>query len=170
MTRSIEDARRAQATVLAALGIAWLAACADSPTEPSGDDDPEASVSRQELDENRRRFEQSVGSTYAYDYQNVCFCGPDTRENVRITVRDGARVSVTSVDDGAPIPTARWPGFLTVDEIFDDIARALDTGAAAVRVTFDPTLGYPRDVYIDVDERIADEERGYAVRELTATP
>jgi hypothetical protein len=123
-------------------------------------------VSQRELSENRRRFDERVGSSYTYEYQNVCFCGPDTRLNVRVRVRDGARISVVRVDDGSAVPTAQWDGFLTVAEIFDDIQTALDEGAASVHAEFDKALGYPRDVYIDIDERIADEERGYAVRNL----
>lgn len=79
---------------------------------------------------------------------------------------DEARAGVVGIDDGTPIPREQWSTFLTIAEIFDDIQRAIDERAASVRVDFDESLGYPREVHIDVDERIADEERGYIVRNV----
>jgi len=156
--------------VVVVLSAAALARCGDGPVEPTVREEPDGSVSQQTLSENRERFNENVGSSYTYEYQNVCFCAPDSRRNVRVSVRDGSRVGVVGIDDGAAIPTEQWDAFLTVAEIFDDVQRAIDEGAASVRVEFDETLGYPRDVYIDVDERIADEERGYAVRNLKVDP
>lgn len=152
--------------VAVAVWAATLARCGDGPVEPRIDQEPGASVSQRTLAANRRRFNENVGSSYTYEYRNICFCGPDTRRHVRVTVCDGARVRVVRVDDGTTIPPGQWSEFLTVAEIFDDIQTAIEEGAASARVDFDESLGYPRDVHIDVDERIADEERGYAVRVL----
>lgn len=154
--------------VVVAVWAAALARCGDGPVEPRIDEEPDASVSQQTLSANRRRFNENVGSSYTYEYQNVCFCGPDTRRNVRVTVCDGARVRVVGIDDGTAIPREQWNTFLTIAEIFDDIQRAIDERAASVRVDFDESLGYPQEVHIDVDERIADEERGSIVRNVEA--
>lgn len=140
--------------------------CGDGPIQPTTQEEPEASVEQRTLSENRRRFEEGVGSSYTYEFQRICFCPEDIRLNVRVTVEGGARTSVESVEDGSPVPSARWSEFLTINEIFDDIQTALDEGAASVQVEYDEALGYPRDVFIDVDQLIADEERGYTVRNL----
>jgi hypothetical protein len=36
-----------------------------------------------------------------------------------------------------------------------------------VSVEYDAELGFPRDTFIDYDDRIADEERGFAIANLT---
>lgn len=139
-----------------------LATGCDGPTEPSTQSDDE-----RRLAENRARFRASVGSSYRYEYRNVCFCGPDTRLEVQVMVRNGMRTSVTSVADGTPVPAGRWEEFLTVEEVFDVIQGAFDAGAATVQVSYDEALGYPNDVFIDFDERIADEERGFTLARLS---
>jgi hypothetical protein len=41
-----------------------------------------------------------------------------------------------------------------------------DQKAHTVNVTYNPDLGYPTDLYIDVSQLIADEEVGYTVTNL----
>ena len=146
---------------ISAAGLAVLLGC-DGPSEPSSE--------QQVLAENRERFRTSVGGSYSYDYRNVCFCVLEATRPVRIRVHDQVRVSVATLAEGSPIPRERWSEFLTVEEIFDTIRQALDQGAASVRVTYDASLGYPRDVFIDFDERIADEERAFTLDNLVVTP
>ena len=139
------------------VGLCLSAACG-GPADPSDE--------QQLLNENRGRFSSMVGASYAYDYSNVCFCLVDTTRPVRVVVRDRQVVSVTSIDDGAPVPRERWGDYLTVEQIFDAIQEAFDQNAASVRAVYDERLGYPRDVFIDLDERLADEERGFIVDNL----
>lgn len=136
--------------------VALCASCG-GPTGPTEE--------QAQLSENRERFRATVGNSYRYDYQNVCFCGPDTRREVVVTVVNGVRTSVSAID-GTSIPRENWVDYLTVEEVFDAIAQALAEEAASVRVTYDDALGYPRDVFIDFDERIADEERGFSIENL----
>lgn len=148
-----------------------VAASCDNPTEPTISEDPtDTSEARQQLAASRERFRTTVGESYQYDYRNNCFCGPDTRLPVRVTIRNGARVSVVTLEDAAPIPPNRWGDFLTVEEAFDTIEQALNDGAATIQAVYDETLGYPREVFIDFDERIADEEQGFTFNNLAPTP
>ena len=134
--------------------------CSESPTK--------SSLERRTLEDNRELFRQSVGTSYGYDFQNVCFCGPDTRAPVRIEVRDGQFQSVVLREDGTAVARERWDQYLTVEQVFASIEDALDESAASVRVAYDPSLGYPRDVFIDFNEMIADEELGFTVENLSA--
>lgn len=147
-----------------AIAVATLPAFSgcNGPSEPSSE--------QQLLSENRARFRAGVGTSYSYDYRNVCFCGPDTTREVRVSVRDRVRVSVTAVENGALVPRERWNEFLTVEEVFDTIQHAIDEGAASVRVSYDADFGYPKDVFIDFDERLADEERGFILDDLVPAP
>jgi hypothetical protein len=143
---------------VAVLSLALTAACG-GPSEPSSH--------AELLGQNRDRFRASVGTSYVYDYRNGCFCVVDTTRQVRVSVRDGERFAVVDVESGVSVPPERWSDYLTVEEIFDAIQRAYDEGAASVRVDYDDALGYPRDAFIDFDERLADEERGYLVENLS---
>jgi hypothetical protein len=54
----------------------------------------------------------------------------------------------------------------TVIELFDIIQTKLAQKPFQQRVEYDPSLGYPTNVYFDMDERIADEEVGYIIENL----
>lgn len=135
------------------LALAALPGCV-SPTSPE----------ERELDANRELFRARVGSSYSCDYRNVAFAIGPFVERVRMTVRDGRVVSLVSLETGQEVTQFREE-FLTVEEIFDEIERALDD-AYSVQVEYDPELGYPRETYIDFDERVADEERGFSISNL----
>ena len=140
-----------------ASGLVAAAACSN----PTG---PEMDLER--LEASRRRFEAAVGADYSVAYQNVCFCVDTFREPVLLTVRQGTIVSVQRRSDGSPVPAARWDDYRTVERVFAAIEEALRGDAAAVRVDYDRELGYPRDVWIDYDERLADEEQGFQLEAL----
>ena len=67
----------------------------------------------------------------------------------------------TYVADGRAVPASYEPFFPTVAQLFDEIGRALDEGAHDVRATYDARTGAPLDVFIDWEERTADEEQGW---------
>lgn len=139
--------------------VVALASCGDGPTSPE----------RRSLEDNRELFQSRVGRSYSYTYSNVCFCPVDVVAPVRISVRNGTIESIVVAADGTPVPRGRWELYETIDAVFAVIEDALDQDAARVDVTYDPALGYPRDVFIDYDERIADEERGFVISDVTAS-
>ncbi len=115
---------------------------------------------------NRELFASSVGDDYDVTFQRSCFCPPEARQPLRLEVRGGEVRSVTSIDSGAGTPPEQMTAVRTVTEVFDLIQDAFDREAAAVRVDYDPTLGYPRELYIDYSERIADEEQSITLSDL----
>jgi hypothetical protein len=79
-------------------------------------------------------------------------------------VRSSVVVSAQRLDGGPTDPAQ----YLSVERLFGVIDEAIREDAARIRVVYDARLGFPADVYIDWDERLADEEFGYEVRDLTA--
>ena len=122
---------------------------------------------RRTLRDNRRLFEREVGGSYSYDYRNARFAVGPVVEPVRIRVRASAIVSVVSLATGQNVPPDAWRYYETVLGLFDTIEAAYAGNAAEVRVEYHRQYGYPIDVYIDRDQRIADEEAGYALSNLT---
>jgi hypothetical protein len=135
------------------VALALLAAACGSPSSPE----------ERDLEDNRRRFQALVGSSYSCNYRNVGFFIGSIVEPVRMTVRESRVVSLVSLETGLEIAPEFRDAFLTVEEVFAEIARARDQGASQVDVDFDAELGYPRDTYIDYDARLADEERGFSI-------
>jgi len=143
----------------AGIALLLLAALAGACGSPTGPDERDAA-------QNRRRFRALVGGDYSYDYQNQAFLAPPITAPVRMRVRDFRVVSIVSLQTGEEIPEPFRELFLTVDEVFETIESAQRAGAAEVRVSYDPQLGYPSETWIDYDQRIADEERGFAIWNL----
>ena len=115
------------------------------------------------LNDARRMWRSQSVSAYSYVYARSCFCAPDAREPVRIIVRSQRVQSVVTVSTGASRSPAE---FRTIDGLFDMIQDAIDDGVASVVAEYDPRLGFPRTVYIDVDARLADEEVAFEARDL----
>jgi hypothetical protein len=132
-------------------------------TEPSSRSDD-----RLELTRNRQRWTSAGMHDYAFDYQLLCFCAPESTEPVRITVRQDAIVSVVRQRDGLAAGTQYgWP---RVDALFDDIQRRLDQNVARITVDYDPTYGYPRSIAVDVAAMAADDEYSHTAGNLRPLP
>jgi hypothetical protein len=62
------------------------------------------------------------------------------------------------------MPADAW---LTVEELFDAVERALEHDAHEIEVTYDADLGYPDFIFIDHEEMAIDDEVGYRVLALS---
>jgi hypothetical protein len=54
---------------------------------------------------------------------------------------------------------------MTVPGLFDFIQDAIDRSAVAINVTYESS-GYPQNVSIDYDLRLADDQRGFEIQSL----
>lgn len=101
--------------------------------------------------------------SYRFTMQNQCFCTPNYRLPIHITVKQGrVRKAYTSAEVNV-IHRAK-----TINQLFAMINNAINTKAYRIDVNYHPRLGYPRSIYIDRDRRIADEEISIKVRNLKA--
>jgi Family of unknown function (DUF6174) len=102
---------------------------------------------------------------YAYGYQKSCRCMEDIRGPNWVIVRSGEVESVTRRDVNRTAISDEYYNMTakTIPDLFDIIQDAIDTKADAITVTYDETYGYPRDVYIDYDFGMADEEYSVTV-------
>lgn len=104
------------------------------------------------------------------DYQltlsRSCFCAPEGAGLVVLTVLDGKPVAWLYFLSGDPVADEWQAVFPTVDGVFDFLEDAIDRGADAIDVTFDPALGLPTSLHVDYRAGLADEEIGYALEKL----
>lgn len=104
------------------------------------------------------------------DYEMVlfhgCFCPPEGRGPVVVTVVAGEVVSRVYVEGGADVGPDFEGLFPDVEGLFEVAAEAARR-ADRVEAEFDPELGFPTRLTIDWEERAADEEVDYRVERLT---
>ena len=121
-----------------------------------------------ELSRQRRKWESQGITDYRVLSRMICFCVGDATAPVVLHVLNRRLVSVTRADDLSPVPPSEWAfRYYTIDEMFDLIADAQAKGASEVRVTYDPMLGYPTSVFLDMSIRVADDERQFELSGLT---
>jgi hypothetical protein len=113
-----------------------------------------------ELTSNRQRWASAGLHDYEFDFQRTCFCLPEATNQVHITVRQDAIVSVVRTRDGQPAAASNtvWP---RVEELFAEVQKTLEQGADRIEVTYDPTYGYPRSILVDKELMAVDG--GYAL-------
>ena len=119
---------------------------------------------RAQFDRNRQLWNEQALSSYQYVFNWSCFCLPEYTAPVNIKVERGEWTEISQVRDGVPVSEKDWKRYKTIEELFDIIDEAFLQDAKEISVEYDPDLAYPTSVFIDYDERIADEERGFNVK------
>jgi len=112
------------------------------------------------LEDARRAWRAAGISSYSFRYRTTGFTGP---LDVRVTVTGGIVTGVERLGEGFDLPPELAP---TIDSLFDQIQRELDSDDVDVRVRYDAALGYPVSAYFDAGE----EGDGFEVSDLTAAP
>jgi hypothetical protein len=133
-----------------------LAGCI-GPFSPSG--------TQKDLDQARRLWDRQHLASYQFHVSRLCFCAPDARRPLIAVVVQGQVASLTDAETGVPF-TGDPVMPVTVPGLFAAIEDAINRNAAQVDVRYDPQLGYPAEITIDFDQRIADEEVRYFASEL----
>ena len=104
-----------------------------------------------------------------YDYTGawVCLtCDEFYVATAAVSVRDGAVTSVSSAEPGiAVIPVPER--FVPIAGLFELLQDAVDRGAHNIDVNYDGEYAYPTFFFINYDDEVEDEERGFTVRSFT---
>lgn len=111
-----------------------------------------------ELDRHRALWTSSRSDDYSFVLAPMCFCPQDVLDPVAIRVEDGVVTAVTYAVSGKAPEHDGYGRYVTIDDLFDTIQEAIDGRASQITAIYDPEIGYPRDVRIDYDAGMADEE------------
>nr|WP_044501101.1 DUF6174 domain-containing protein [Nostoc sp. PCC 7107] len=112
----------------------------------------------QQLRFNRRLWNQQNIRNYRYTLSNSCFCVPEARGPVIITVKNGITTSITTTT-GVPVSNPEFfERYKTIPKLFNVIADAIARRADNIDVQYKNQLGYPRQISIDYSFQQADEE------------
>lgn len=113
----------------------------------------------------RERWAEAGVDDYTLDLERICFCM--NVGAVRIVVVDGQPVSYTVVATSEALPEEQRAWYPTVPGLFDFVEEAIDRDAHRIDARYDRRRGYPLELFVDYDERIADEELGFRISAFT---
>ena len=128
------------------LPLLGLAACGSS-LEPQVD----------ALSMARARWTTAAVHSYDFDLQVSCFC-PQAVLPATISVRDDQFAGIVRTDSGTPVDSTYYMGYLTIDQMFTTLRGILDRHPAAFTATYDADLGFPKQVSVDGNTQVADDE------------
>ena len=147
--------------VLLVLLLAGCSAPAPGPADGASDPVVAPVPTPDDLALARAKWADAALDGYTMTITRSCFCPPEYRGPYTVAV-DGGEVS-SVLYGGQPAEAGEPP---TVDALFALLETAYAEGAARVDVDYHDELGYPVELYIDRDTRLADEEVGYSISEL----
>lgn len=118
-----------------------------------------AASNLQQLKVNRQLWREKNIKNYRYTLTRSCFCIPEAREPVNITVKDGITTSIKSVATGKEVSNPEYfERYKTIPKLFNVISDAIARKASNIDVRYNPKLRYPTQINIDYSSKIADEE------------
>ncbi len=147
--------------------ISILLAVCSVPLAAACGSDSEEDRRLDELAAARSVWISAAPATYEFTYLRLCFC-PNVSP-ARILVDGGLVIRVTDVESSTILPAERNAEFPTVEELFIELDELIRIEPFRLEVQYDPELGYPSFVSVDIEERVVDEEFSYTVEELTAS-
>ncbi len=110
------------------------------------------------------RWDREGPTSYAYTLNRACFCGFEGP--VRISVENDVVVDVRVIATDEVLPAESWQWYPSIRELFAILDDAIELPAGKVTVTFDATLGYPKEAYIDWYSNAIDDEIGYYASDI----
>ena len=111
------------------------------------------------LEANKEKWENASILDYSFVFQVSCYCTVEYTSPKAVSVRDGNIVTVNDLAYSEEIHR----GIFSINDLFKEIEKASNQKVAVLETTYDSFYGFPTKLYIDRDERIADEEIGYSI-------
>jgi len=108
-----------------------------------------------------KKWNDSNINSYSYTLTVSCYCIDTEPNDIKVVNNKIKKVNGKSVTED-DLENIYW-NVKSFDEIFEIIDEKLKDNPFLYTIKFDQSLGYPIDIYFDMDEMIADEEIGYYV-------
>ncbi|MCK6584440.1 MAG: DUF6174 domain-containing protein [Anaerolineales bacterium] len=119
-----------------------------------------------EYDQNLKKWQEAEVSHYRYNLVIGCFCPFYQDMPLTVEVRNEEVVSITRVD-GTPVDASDpnheyYVKYATIDRLFAELESEM-AEAEEVTAVYDPELGFPAEVSIDVVKLAMDDELSWQV-------
>lgn len=119
-----------------------------------------------DLNANRAKWESANIDNYQFEYQISCFCTEETTLPRLVLVEDGQVAYQTIIEGNVALP--RDDAYTeSIDSLFQLIALE-ESRAESLTVKYDPELGYPTEISVDINEQTADDEYTLTISDLVA--
>ncbi len=137
-----------------------------APTPPPNPNLPTSYV------QNLQKWQAKRIGHYQVQIQRSCFCVPDATKPIVVEVLGGKVIKMRYADGGAitPANATYFADFNTIEQLFTLIANGIRAGYTRVEVAYDPVYGFPRQITIDQDRMIADDEAYYTLSQFRILP
>lgn len=127
---------------------------------------------KSEIEQNKEKWQDANISHYRYNLFVGCFCAFRGDMPLIIEVQDGKAVSM-EYQSGNEIDASNreiFKKYETLDLIFAELEAGLNGAADEVTAKYDPTYGFPTDVFLDVIKEAVDDELSLTVSNFEALP
>ena len=95
---------------------------------------------------------------YQIEMQKICFCAPDAVRLMIFSISDNEIKDVRYADSGDEVDPSYYNQFNTIEGMFDLVAQALDKNPANIVISYDEEYGYIKELTVDYQQNIADDE------------
>ncbi len=112
--------------------------------------------------EHKKQWDNRQTQNYAFVVKKTCFCPYE--EKIQVTVENNLVIEAKYIPSNSVIDTGMKQK--NIDGYFDMIQEALDNNVYQLTVQYDETYGYPKEIYIDYDEQMVDEEVSYTLTDF----
>ena len=121
-----------------------------------------------EYNQNLKKWQDAEIKHYRYRLFVGCFCPFENDMPLSIEVKDGKMVSMNYADGTPVLPDDQFyeifEPYSTLDRLFAQLGAELTGNNDEVRVTYDPTYGFPDSIYIDRIKQAADDELSLQIK------
>jgi len=147
--------------------LSLITACnstGNKPT-PNGPTKP-VSPYQQTLDKYQQRWQQANIKHYSYTFQRICFCPRDYTAAILTEVKNNKVISAKLKSNNQPLDEKLKDNKQTITYFFTKIQDAINKKAHAITIKYNEQYGYPESIFVDYDQRIADEELNLSAKNL----
>lgn len=127
-----------------------------------------------ELSRNQQKWQDADITHYRFTLNVGCFCAFRSQMPATVEVQDGEVVSIIGADGEAISTTDPINEYVlsyaTIDRIFAELDSDSVREADKLTVTYEPTYGFPSEIYIDFIERAIDDELSITVSAFEPLP
>lgn len=141
-----------------------MAGCGARAPEATADNAPETAP--EGLQQAQAVWDAEGIKDYRVTVRQTCFCPPDLRQPLRVTVADGEVVEIRGLEQPLQQQDQLDRSRLTVAGLFRFIRQSAEREPHKLEVEYDPRFGYPRHIDYDGHERIADDEFRYELTDF----
>jgi hypothetical protein len=125
-----------------------------------------------ELDRNRQTWQDAGIAHYSFSLNVGCFCAFRDQMPITVEVNNNEIVSMTYPDGTLVAKTdpnyETFSRHATIERLFSELEAGLSGGADQVTVKYDPTRGFPSEIYFDYIKAAVDDELSLSVSNFEA--